>query len=61
MNSTQQQAMADRIQSELNSSPPMVKMKIPDELLAELFEWQKDNEVSIEALRNLEDILKNYF
>lgn len=61
MNNTQQQALADRIQSELDSSSPMIKGRIPDDLLAELFEWKKEHDISIEALRNLKDILKNYF
>ena len=61
MNNTQQQVMADRVQSELNSSPPMVKMKIPDDLLTELFEWKKEHEIRILAIKSLEDILKNYF
>ena len=61
MNNTQQQVMADRVQSELNSSPPMVKMKIPDDLLTELFEWKKEHEIRILAIKRLEDILKNYF
>lgn len=61
MNNTQQQVMADRIRSELDGSSPMVKMKIPDDLLKELFEWKKEHDISIEATRNLEGILKNYF
>ena len=61
MNNTQQQVMADRVQSELNSSPPMVKMRIPDDLLTELFEWKKEHDIRILAIKSLEDILKNYF
>ena len=61
MNNTQQQVMADRVQSELNNSPPMVKMKIPDDLLTELFEWKKEHDIRILAIKSLEDILKNYF
>jgi len=63
MNNMQQQVMADIIQSEINSSAPMIKMRIPDDLLVELFEWKqdKDNNISIEALKRLENILKNYF
>jgi len=61
MNNTQQEAQADRIQSELDSSSPMIKGLIPDDLLAELFKWKREHDISIEALRNLEDILKNYF
>jgi len=61
MTNTQQQSLANILQGELNNSPLVIKPGIPDDLLTELFEWKKDNDVSIEALKSLEDILKNYF
>jgi len=63
MKSIEQQSLANILQGELNNSPLVIKPGIPNDLLTELFEWKqdKDNNISIEALKNLEDILKNYF
>ena len=61
MTNAEQQALAEALQKELDRSPSIVEKGIPDDLLSELFEWKKEHDIRILAIKSLEDILKNYF
>ena len=55
-----QQALADELERELYGDPRS-RNNIPHDLLRDLYKWSKKHRVKMSPMKELEDILNNYF